>query len=95
MEESSLLIMVTKVQRHKEQLKSGLGLGKIISKIFRLLRADAKFSLSSVEQEEPVHAVAPANIYHNSHREIRNTLLNAEFEKAQAIMELQRRSSIR
>lgn len=94
MDDSSLLRMVMKVQRHKEKLKSGLGLGKMKSKVLRLLRADAKFPLSLVEQEKSAHAVAPANIYHNSHKEIRNALLNAEWKKAQALMGLQRRPLI-
>ena len=88
---SSLLRTVIKVQRHEEKLKNGLGLGKLTRKVLRLLRADAKFPMSSDEQEKSTHVAVPANIYHNSHREIENTLLNAEWEKAQVLTELQRR----
>jgi len=86
--------MVIKVQKHEEKLKSGLGLGKLARKVLRLLRADAKSPLSSIEQENFAHTVAPVNVYHDSQREIRNALLNAECKKAEALMEWQKRRFI-
>ncbi|TET20041.1 hypothetical protein E3J74_04330 [Candidatus Bathyarchaeota archaeon] len=82
------------MQKHEEKLKRGLGLGKMKRIVLRLLRADAKFPLSSIEQEKSAHAVAPVNVYHDSQREIRNALLNAECKKAEALMEWQKRRFI-
>lgn len=83
-----------KVQKHEEKLKRGIGLGKMKRIVLRLLRADAKSPLSSIEQENFAHTVAPVNVYHDSQREIRNALLNAECKKAEALMEWQKRRFI-
>jgi len=87
--------MVIKVQRHEGKLKSGLRLGKLTRKVLRLLRADSKSPMYSIKQENAcMHTVAPVNVYHDSQREIRNALMNAELKKAEALMEWQKRARI-
>jgi len=82
---------VFKLQRHEVKLKSRLGLGKLARKMLRLLRADVKFPVSSIGQEKFAHVTTPVIVYHDSQREIRSALLNAERKKAQALMEQQKR----
>jgi len=86
---------VIKMQKHKVKLKSRLGLGKLARKVLRQFRADVKSSVSSIGQEKFAHVAAPVIIYHDSQREIRSALLNAERRKAEALMEWQRHHLIR
>ena len=72
------------MQRHEVKLKSRMGLDKLAGKVLRLFRADVKSSVSSIDQEKFAHVAAPVIIYHDSQREIRSALLNAERRKAEA-----------
>ena len=81
---------VIKMQRHEVKLKSRLGLGKLARKVLRLFRADVKSSVSSIGQEKFAHVAAPIIIYHDSQKENRRALLNAECRKAEALMEWQK-----
>jgi len=72
------------------ELRKRLGLGKLARKVLRLLRADAEFPVSSIDQEKFV----PVNISLDSQRENESALLNAERKKAEALMEWQRRRII-
>ena len=82
------------MQRHEGKLKSRLGLDKLTRKVLRLFRADVKFPVSSISEEKFAHVAAPVVIYHDSHKEIRSALLNAECKKAEALMEWQKRRFI-
>lgn len=75
-----------KLQRHEVKLKSRLGLDKLARKVLRLFRADVKSPVSSIGQEKFAHVAAPVIIYHDSQKEIRSALLNAERKKAEALM---------
>jgi len=86
--------MVIKMRRHEVKLKSRLGLGKLTRKMLRLLRADVESPASSISQEKSAHVAASGIIYHDSQREIRSALLNAERKKAEALMEWERRRFI-
>ena len=79
------------MQRHEEESRRRLGLGKLARKVLRLLRADAEFPFSSIGQEK----FAPVNISHYSQRENRSASLNAERKKAEALMAWQRHRIIR
>ena len=81
---------VIKMQKHQVKLKSRVGLGKLARKVLRQFRADVKSSVSSIGQEKFVHAAAPVIIYHDSQREIRSALINAERQKGKALMEEQK-----
>jgi len=58
--------------------------------VYRLLKANVKFSLFSVDQENFAHESSPANIFQDPRREIRSALLNVECKKAEALMEWQK-----
>jgi len=68
---------------------SSLNLGKLTTKVLRLLRAD-KFPASSFGQEESPDEISYSNSYQVSETEIRNACLNAEYLKAQALLERQK-----
>jgi len=85
---------VIKLQRHELKPKSRLGLDKLARKVRRLFRADVKSSVSSIDQEKFAHVATPIIIYHDSQKEIRSALLNAERRKAEALMEWQKRRFI-
>ena len=76
---------------HEVKLKSRLGLGKLTRKMFRLLRSDESFPATSVSQEKFTHEAVPVIINHNSQREFRSALVNAERQKAEALMECRKR----
>jgi len=82
--------MVTKVRLNKGELKSSLSLGKSTEKKLRLPKANTKFPVSPIDQKKSAQAVATANICHNSQKEIKNAMLNAEYKKACACMEWQK-----
>ena len=77
--------MVIKMKRDID-LRSRLGLSKLTERVLRLLRVDGEFPSSSITQEAEA-----VDTYYISHREIRNTLLNAELIKAEALMDQRRR----
>lgn len=78
------------MRRYKEKLKSDLKLSTLTKKVLRLLRVDAKFSVSSIDQENFAHEASPINIYQDSQRELGSALLEAERKKAEALMEWQK-----
>ena len=75
------------MRRHETELRSRLGRRKLSRRVLRLLRAVTGFPVSSIGQEELACVVAPmaVNISHDSRREIRSALLNAERRKAEAL----------
>jgi len=62
--------------------------------MLRLLKADVESPASSISQEKSAHEAVPGIIYHDSQREIRSALLNAERQKAEVLMEYQKRRYI-
>lgn len=86
------------MQRHIGELKSKLNLGKLTGKMSRLLRAGARLNASLIDQEEPVHSqlIQPSavQVHHDSFKDIRSALLNAERKKAEGLIELQKRRFI-
>ena len=77
------------MQKTKAKLKTGPSLGKLKTKVLRLLRADSEFQVQLTDQERIVSVPTPVDVSYD-HREIENVLLSAEYEKAGALMELQR-----
>lgn len=77
------------MQKRKEKMKSRLDIGKLTRMTLRLLKANVKFSVFSVDQEKFAHDSSPVNTFQDSQREIRSALLNAECKKAEAFMEWQ------
>ena len=74
------------MQKQEVKPKSELDLGKLTKKVFRFWRADISLPSSSTDQE-----ATSVNICDNSQREeIASALVNAEFRKAQALMEHRR-----
>ena len=83
-----------KMRRHEVKLKSRLGLGRLTRKMLRLLKADVESPASSISQEKSAHEAVPGIIYHDSQREIRSALINAERQKGRALMDCQKRRVI-
>jgi len=81
------------MQKPKVKLKSGPRLGRPVGKVLRLLRADVELQAHLPHQERIVSVPTPVDVSYN-HREIENALLNAECEKAGALMGLQRQRII-
>lgn len=77
------------MQKPKVKLKSGPRLSRLVGKVLRLLRADVEPQAQLPDQERIVSIPTPIGVSYD-HREIENALLNAEYEKAGALMELQR-----
>lgn len=75
-----------KLQRHEVMLKSKRGLDKLTRNVLRLFRADVKSSVSSIGQVKFPQVAAPVIICHDSQKETRSALINAEYQKGKALM---------
>jgi len=75
------------MRRHETELRSRVGRRKLSRRVLRLLRAVTGLPVSSIGEEELAYVVAPmaANISHDSRKEIRSALLDAEHRKAEAL----------
>jgi len=77
------------MQKPKVKLKSGPRLGRLVGKVLRLLRADVELPAQFPDHERIMSIPTPIDVSCD-HREAQNALLNAEYEKAGVLMELQR-----
>ncbi|MDH5449288.1 MAG: hypothetical protein OEX77_00105 [Candidatus Bathyarchaeota archaeon] len=62
-----------------------------IQKVLRLVGMNGGFEQSSGLQQQVVHGGVSSGNYHNNWKEIEAASLEAEYNKAKALMELQKR----
>jgi len=71
--------------KRKDKIGNGSGVGKLGNRILRLFRPDRSCQASLMNLES-----TGQEVHYYSYRVLRNALLEAEYEKARAIMELQK-----